>query len=158
MSELKDIFEEALKYRFEGKLLSSYSDPQEVMESLMDYRRRADRVEEIFYKFVHLRAQAQRDKMTATLKYDQAWAEAMEQAKKNPVRQGDSFVGPRERYADADLASLVERRELYKAEQQYSVLEEMHDILRNALRGLNDVCQDHRSWLRTLQFQSNLDV
>jgi hypothetical protein len=149
--------QEVLRLRSEASIPSSAAIPQAVLDSLLEVRAKADRVEEINIRILHLRHMASRRVTYVQAQVDDAWAQAIVDLKKAGSRSGDQYEGPRERYAQADLATLALKRELRKEERLLSHVDEASDIVKMALRGLNEVIQDHRIWLRTLQVQSYIE-
>lgn len=154
---LKLFVEEALSLRFGINLPSEAAGPQAVLGSLLDFRQRSDRLENIYIRVMQIRARLARHSAAVKAESDDAWANAISKARNSTVTKNDQFVGPRERYAEADLETLQQKRAARKAEDLLSVADEASDVIRTALRGLNDAIQDHRTWLRALQFQSHLE-
>jgi hypothetical protein len=128
--------------------------PQVVLDSLLEARWKADRVENLHVQALQIRAQVARMANSLRAQADDAWTTALVKARS--ARRAE-FEGPRERYADADLASLTEKRDARKADDLLSLADEVSDVIRVSFRGLNEVIQDHRTWLRALQFQTYLE-
>ena len=151
------LVEEALELRSQSSMPSSEATPQEVLNSLLDQRWRADRMEAINIEVMRIRGRVSRATAYCKAAVDDTWTQALVDARKSSARRGDQFEGPRERYADADLAALSQRRELRKAENVLSLADEVSEIIKTASRGLSDIIQDHRTWIKALQFQSYLE-
>jgi hypothetical protein len=149
--------EEAVQLRFSVTLPASEADPQEITNSLLEARAKTDRVEGVYYKVVQIKSQVSRDLATRRALHEEQWAQSLISQKRSPVAQGDNFIGPRERYAEADLATITLKRDVRLAEELMSLSDECHEIVRTCLRGLNDLRQDHLSWLRSIQVQSYLE-
>ncbi len=156
-TKLTDLVKEALELRFQSSLPSATATPQAVVDSLLDCRIRADRLEGIYIQVVQIRARAARMAAAAKAEADDAWATSIMDMKSRASRNRDQFEGPRERYAEADLASMDFKRKARKAEEVLGLADESSDVIRTAYRGLNEVIQDHRTWLRSLQFQTTLE-
>ena len=149
--------QEVLRLRSEASIPSATAIPQAVLDSLLEVRAKADRVEQISIQVLRIHYMAVRRTAFVRAQVDDAWAQAIVDLKKAGARSGDQYEGPRERYAQADLATLTLKRELRKAEQLLSHADEASDVIKTALRGLNEVIQDHRIWLRTIQVQSYIE-
>jgi hypothetical protein len=156
-ASLAPIVEEVLKLRLQATLPDSNVIPQAVLDSLLDVRSKADRVEELNIKVMRLRAYTARKVAALKAAADDEWAQALVSRKRAGARSGDQFEGPRERYAEADLVTLELRRSLRKAEELLSIIDEASDVIKVAFRGLTEIIQDHRTWLRTIQTQSYYD-
>src|SRR6185503_4823364 len=146
-----------ISLRFDSELPHSGAGPLEVLESLLECRKKADRLEGLYYKTLNLKGKLARKAALDIAEADDQWASALVQIKNSPIYKGDTFSGPRERYAEADLETFEIRRKARKSKELLSLAEEILDIVKTALRGLNDTRQDHLSWIRSLQFQSTLE-
>ena len=155
--EIKDtvnsLVSEVLKLRSSVSLPSASSVPQAVLDSLLDVRAKADRVEELSITVLRMRAQLGRREAALKALVEDSWAQALTDLKGTGSRQRDQYEGPRERYAEADLAVLSDKRTLRKLEELMSVVDEASDVIRVAFRGINDIMNDHRTWLRLIQLQ-----
>lgn len=157
MQDLAAKVSEVLSVRFQVTLPSSESTPQAVLDSLLDARMKTDRVEGLYHEMVQLRAKTARVTAAIRAETDDRWSQALMDMKSAPSRQRDQYEGPRERYAEADLAVLELKRRLRKSEELLGMADEAVDITKTAFRGLNEIIQDHRTWLRALQFQTYLE-
>lgn len=155
--KLAELLTEALSLRTASSIPYSEASPQVVLNSLLDNRQRVDRLEEIYLQVVQIRARLSRRTSAIKAEADDAWTEALMALKSQGARNRDQYEGPRERYAEADLATLTLKRKARKAEELLDVAEEADEVIKTALRGLNEVIQDHRIWLRSLQFQTYLE-
>jgi hypothetical protein len=152
-SGIADLLDEVLQLRLEVSLPSSQAIPQIVLDSLLDARAKSDRVEEISIKILRRRSKVLRYVAVLKASVDDKWSTAIVDMKKSSARNRDQYEGPRERYAEADLAVLDSRRKLRQAEEVLALLDEASDVIKVAFRGINDILQDHRTWLRTFQIQ-----
>lgn len=155
--QLAPFVDEVLRLRLEASIPHSTAIPQAVLDSLLEVRAKSDRAEAISIQVMRMRHRQARTVASIKATSDDAWSQAMADIKKAGSRSGDQYEGPRERYAQADLATLSVKRELRKAEELLSVVDEASDVIKTALRGLNEVIQDHRIWLRTIQVQSYIE-
>lgn len=155
---LHNLSQEAIKLRFMGSFPDSSASPGQILHYLIDSRQRADRVEGIYVKLLSIRGELARRSSAVNAMADEAWVTALTSVKRSTVSvREDSFSAPRERYADADLATLTEKRAARKATELLLVAEESSDIVKTALKGLNDTINDLKVWIRSLQFQSHLE-
>jgi len=154
---LNPLVKEVLELRFESSLPNSYSTPQEVLDSLLLTRQRLDRVEGIYLEILGIKGRISRKASEVSAIAEEAWANALVSAR-SAKTVSNEFMGPRERYADADLATLEHKRAARQAVRVSSLVEDAADVVRTALKGLNDLRQDHLTWLRTLQFNSSLET
>lgn len=154
---LAGLMREAVSLRFDAELPGSSAGPLEVLESLLDCRRRADRLENLYVRALTIRGSISRRSALDSAEADDEWAQAITKLKNSSVGRGDSFSGPRERYAEADLATLEYKRKARKSADLLKLADEIVDVIRTTLTGLNNTRQDHISWIRSLQFMSTLE-
>lgn len=148
---------EALNLRFSGALPTSAASVADMLDALLDVRQRLDRVEELLTKVIRLRARVHRAATLTTATVDESWDRAVQAQRTAPVSRGDNFSGPRERYAEANLTVLEERRAARIATELASHADEAHDVIRLVHRGLDGVRHDHLTILRAVQFETSLD-
>lgn len=156
-TKLESLVEEALALRTSARLPQFGADVHTVVDSLLDMRHKADRLEGLHIQAVQIKAKINRLYSAHKAEADDAWASSIMEQKSAGARNRDQYEGPRERYAEADLASMVQKRKARKAEELLSLADEADSIIRIAFKGLNEIIQDHRTWLRSLQFQSYLE-
>jgi hypothetical protein len=165
LSSLEEQFaswiQEALELRYgsESEIPAYGSDPQVVFESLLDTRRKIDRVEGILASVEQ--ANGRVDRMLAVTEFarDAAWDEALKANRKAGIRGGGSdFQGPRERYADANLATLKERRDAHEIDVLSRSAKTAATVVRQCLRGLNGVREDHLAILRAMNIGTRLET
>lgn len=148
---------EALDLRFGGKLPTSGATVPDMLEALLDVRQRLDRVEEILTRIIRLRARLRRNATIATASVDESWDRAVQNIRTAPVSRGGDLSGPRERYAEANLIVLDERRSARAVEELAGHADEAHDVVRLVHRGLDGVRHDHLTILRAVQVETSLD-
>lgn len=151
------LIREAVALRFEASLPQSGAGPLEVLESLLECRRRADRLEGLYIRSLTIKANLSRRVAVDNAEVDDQWAEALIRVRNSPIYKGDSYAGPREKYAEADLATLELKRKARKSAELLNLADEAVDVIRTTLTGLNNTRQDHISWIRSLQFMSTLE-
>jgi hypothetical protein len=156
-TSLSAVIDEVLTLRAQVSMPSESAIPQTVLDSLIAARAKADRIEALSIDVLRLRYHGLRVMASAKASADDAWAEGISELNKQGVRNHDQYEGPRERYAEVDLATMEFRRTLRKAEKFLSLVDEASDVIKIALRGVNETIQDHRTWLRTIQVQSYIE-
>jgi hypothetical protein len=131
--------------------------PHEMHDYLLDVRRRLDRIEQLVAIITRIRGNARRFCATAAAHAEEAWDEAITRIRSAPVRRGDEFSSARERAAEANLATITERRAAQDAADAAAWCDETYDHLRLLYRGLDGVRHDTLQLLRLLQFESHLE-
>jgi hypothetical protein len=154
---LASLMKEALSLRFQGELPGAQAGPLEVLESLLECRKKADRVEGLYLQALTIKGTLSRRSALHNAEAEDEWAEALIKVRNSPIYKQDSFAGPREKYAEADLATLEFKRQARKSAELLSLADEAVDVIRTTLTGLNNTRQDHISWIRSLQFMSTLE-
>lgn len=130
----------------------------EVLDALVDLRKRYDRVEEIYRNVLQLKCGAVLARNRLQAEVSDAWNEAVVKVRQTSSRAGDEYMGPRERYAEADLMILGEKLKSRKADALAEYATTALECVRTILRGLDGTRQDHLTWLRTLNIASNLEM
>jgi hypothetical protein len=129
-----------------------------VLDSLINVRKRLDRVHELMAQSTRLKSRAIRSKFAAKYDAEDAWDHSLEKQRTASVRRNSNdFEGPRERYSKANLDSFDEQRAKRKAEATASRVEEADEVIRQCHWGLDTLRQDHITILRTLGFESSLE-
>jgi hypothetical protein len=156
---LQEHVAEALSLRFpETGLRLETMDPQEVLNALLDARKRSDRLDEILANVTRMKHRAARSKTAAAYAAEDAWDHSLAMQRSTTVRRNSQeFEGPRERYSKANLDSLEEQRESRTSERQLAIIEEAYDVIRQAKFGMDGWRSDLVSILRTLSFESHLE-
>lgn len=154
---LTKVVSEVISLRYGASLPPTFSGAQQVLDSLVDVRRRLDRVEELLVYTIQIKGRAHSENELKKSQADQHWAEALRQGKRSPVMRGNEYEGPRERYAEADLATLNERREARQSQDLEDFANSCLDVIRTAHRGLDGLRQDHLAVLRAAQMENALE-
>lgn len=148
---------EALELRFSLKYPEPGASPAQLSETLLDSRRRCDRIEELYGKAIRLRGQARRTAAARTAEVDELWDHAVTANRRAPVRPGDEYATAKERHAEANLATLDQRRQARIAADVADFCDECADVLRLTHRGMDTVRQDLAALLRASAFESHLE-
>jgi hypothetical protein len=137
----------------------SLSDgPIAVLEALTEARVRLDQVEHLLSELIRLRGFTRRVARQVRDTTDDAWAEHVSSASNRRPGRGDfGDPAPRERYADADLAVLAQRRNERKLSEQADRASEAVDVAQLAHRGLSDLRRDLHVMLRAMEVESSLE-
>lgn len=155
---LIDFMEESYRLRFGTAVSPNPGEGMpELLAKLLDVRRSMDRVEELLFKSLRIRARISRINTSIQADVEDKWDQAVKNTRSNSVIRGSDMVGPRERYADANLSTLVERREARRVAALASTADEAVDVIRLSLRGLDSMRQDLSTAFRAMSFESNLE-
>lgn len=149
--------QEATKHRTGKTELGPEATYPDVLDALVDLRKRYDRVEEIYRNVLQLRHRATLLKNQRQAEASDAWNAAVLRVRQTSVRAGDEFMGPRERYAEADLMTLEEKLKARQADALAESASTALECVRTILRGLDGTRQDHLTWLRTLNIASSIE-
>ncbi len=128
-----------------------------LIQVLADIRRRMDRLDQLLANVSVVRGQVRRQSVAAKNEADDAWDEAAIRRRQQPVQRGDEFYSAREREAEANLATVGERRTARLAADTVSQIEEHYDTVRLFHRGLDRDRQDVHAMIRALSFESHLE-
>lgn len=157
-ARLSDLVREALELRGGVSLPGPQAGPSDVIKSMSDTRRALDRVEFLLNQGVRAKARVSRLNASAVAAFDDAWDSASKGTRGNLLaNRGGDYSGPRERYAEANLAAFNELRDKRQAERMLSVAVEVETVLRNCHRGLDSLRADHHALLRAFNVQSVLE-
>jgi hypothetical protein len=156
---LEALLSEALGLRSGLSLPSINQGPVEVLERLIDVRTRLDRVEELLSRAVRFRTAVRSRLKEASGSLDEAWATKVAQpsARRRVASDGWGGSAPRERYAEADLATLDEKRNVRRLEQWFDQVNDAVEVIRQAHRGLDTTRQDLHLILRAISVESALE-
>lgn len=155
---LGEYVSEASELRFAAGSLALGSNVEEMMASLIAARQRLDRVEELLVRVLRVRDRARRGSVAAEAEANDQWDQALHQLNSRPRGLRGEYEGPRERYADANLAVLDFKRQARDAASLVSLAEEGYEALRIMHRGLDGLRQDLVTILRAQQFVNHLEV
>lgn len=155
---LDDLVLDASRYRAGKTELGADASYPEVLDALVDLRRRYDRVEEIYLTVLQLKCRAVLLRNRYQAEAGDAWNTAVVKVRQTSSRAGDEYMGPRERYAEADLMVLDEKLKSRRADALAESASVALECVKTLLRGLDGTRQDHLTWLRTLNFASSLET
>ncbi len=147
-----------------GAPMPALSDgPSVIAEALVEVRSRLDRVEEQLSQLLRLRAAARRRARSAKDEVEDAWAERVagngsaRRSRGNTAMWSAGDTAPRERYAEADLAVLDQRRAERRYGEQSAHAEEAVEVVQLAHRGLSDLRRDIHVMLRAFEMENSLE-
>ncbi len=135
---------------------SSETTPVQLIDGLKDVRRRLDRTEDILVSLLRYKAIAHTLKSGLAADQEDAWDAAVTSSSKSRQINSD-FSSAKERYADANLATLESLRKLRKAERFYDSCDSAVEQCRIMYRGLERVRQDIMTVMKSQQFIQNLE-
>lgn len=147
--------DESLRLRMGAQLPRPDASAGELLEALLDVRRRMDRVEELLATALHLRGMAARKATALRVQAEDAWDEAAVRQRAAAVR--DEYSSAKERTAATNLEILDLRRLERGADVHARLCDDAVEAIRLRLRGLGDVRQDVLAVLRTRQWETSLD-
>lgn len=142
---------------FAPELPSPEFGVQAVLDSLLRVRKRLDRVDGLLFRAARVKTAAQAALASAQAQVDDAWDTSAVRVRNSPQRSREDFTGPRERYAESNLAVLDLRREARAAEATAAAAKDAYDGINKVLWGLDALRQDHLAVLRAMQFESSLE-
>lgn len=150
----------AREYRDVGNLPSLEHGPVPLTEMLVDVRHRMDAVEVLQDEIIAFRTRARVLLKESEAAVDDKWAERVVQPQS--TRRRASFDGtfdaaPRERYAQADLAVLEDRRRARRRDRVMDACNDAVDRVRTAYRGLDGVRMDLHAMVRGLSVETRLE-
>jgi hypothetical protein len=127
----------------------------ELLEALLDVRRRLDRVEELLATALQLRSVASRNHTLRNIQVDDRWDEVAVRLRQSAVR--DEYSSAKERAAAANLEVINERRTERVARLSLALCDDAVDRIRLRMRGLQDLRQDLLALVRMLQWETTID-
>lgn len=162
MDEIRDALtsfvDEGFKLRFDYEHPHNDSGPRELVTSLKEVRQRLDRLEEILVRSMRIKAKAQRNVTAVQAELSEKWDSHLVSIRaKSKSTWGDDFVSPKEKYADANLATLEVKRKELKSKEVLSYAEEAVEVLKSLHRGLGDIRQELLTRIRTVQWETSLE-
>lgn len=141
--------------------LAPYSDlvsPFQIVEQLTYVRRTLDRLEELLVKAIRAKAQLARGHRIKKDQLQQAWDTHV--SDQSPTRRRvltQEYVTGKEKFAEANLATLELQRTERKSLELLSFAEETLEVIKVIHRGLNDIRQDLLAQVRAIQVESQLE-
>lgn len=132
--------------------------PAAVLAALVEIRSLLDRVEHLLSELLRLRGWSRRAARTGKDEADDAWAERVTSSGNRRPGRGDfGDPAPRERYAEADLAVLSQRRTERRLAEMRDHAEEAVEVAQLAHRGLSDLRRDLHVMLRAMEVEHSLE-
>jgi hypothetical protein len=155
-SSLEKIRDEVLSLRFAGSLPPAAAAPSEVLENLVEARTRLDRTEELLYRVLRMQSHLAAERVKAEAAAEEAWDASVVRQRQGSVRRSDEFVAPKEKYAEANLATIDLRRVVRLAAEQETQVSDLLVVVNKAHRGLDGLRQDLTTMLRAVQFENTM--
>lgn len=156
--DLDPLVDEVLNLRHGSTLPSIDQGPTEVLARLTDIRTRLDRVEEILSTVIRFRGRVQAECKVATAEAEELWAaKVVEPSRRGRTQTEWGAPAPRERYAEADLATLEPKRKQRQLERAVDTANTAVEVIQRAHRGLDSTRQDLHLILRAMTVESQLE-
>lgn len=128
--------------------------PDEIVDTLIRLRQRADRVDEIVSQVRRLKGRLSRNlsdtQLEAEIKRDEAY-------QKNRATRVAEYTTAEERRADAALDSIQEKRAAHSAKRLADLAAEAYDVVKDTAWGLSAYRQDLRAILHAMQVIQKLE-
>lgn len=159
INRLNHLLDESVRLRhLVPSIPGENSGVQEFLAALIAARQASDRIEEIFIRITRLRARLTRLEAEKRDEHESAWASSVVETRgRISFRNSNELVAPREKYAEADLASLEQKRALRSAERLTSYAKEAYEVVRTLLRGLEGMRMDITSIVKAKSLDSALE-
>lgn len=153
------LIDEALQLRRGLSLPTIDQGPVAVMEQLIEVRTRLDRAEELLSIVTRFRTIVRTRNKNASGTLEEAWAARVVPTNGRRRLGSDGWGGsaPRERYAEADLATLDEKRNVRRLEILFDQVNDAVEVIRQAHRGLDSTRMDLHLILRAMSVETSLE-
>lgn len=156
--DLDPLVEESLRLRTGISLPTMDQGPVEIVSILTEIRSRLDRIEEILSIVVRFRGQIQSLFKSATAELEEAWASQVSAPGRRDRGVSDwSAPAPRERYAEADLATLDLKRRQRQLERMLDTTNVAFDVIQRTHKGLDATRMDLHLMLRAMSVETVLE-
>lgn len=152
---MEEHIKEAVIMRMGVKLPNELASMTDLMDALLDARRRLDRIEEILGSTLRWKASTNQVWTACKVELENAWDEAA--TKNRAAAARDEYSSARERAASVNLAVLDLRRAERKAEQDAKLCDETVEYIRLRYHGLAGYRQDLIALVKARQFETSLD-
>lgn len=158
VARMEDFMAEVVELRSSVELPKITDHADEIVERLQHTRQALDRIEEIWRTVGRSKALAQRQMTSLENVANDAWANALRNLRALPTFRNTEYVGPRERYAEADLSTMDARQNFRRAQEQLSHIEEAYDFVKTVYFGMKDVREDIKDILRAQSVQTKMEM
>lgn len=127
------------------------------MATVVDVRKRLDRVEAILARTIRIRGMAKRNLAMAQATADDAFDRVIDANRSAVTSRGNEYSSARERAAEANLATLDLIHRARHAAASASICDDAVEVVRLSWRGLDGLRQDLQTIMRSMAFESNLE-
>ena len=155
--QLEVLMTEAVELRSSVAMPKVTDQADEILDRLYKVRQQLDRLEEIMRQVNRMKFLAERQKAASQAAADDDWATALSKLRSLPTFRNESMIGPREKYAEADLSTMKQKRALRKAEDLLNKVTEANEFIRTCYFGLNGVREDIKYLMRTLTTEARIE-
>lgn len=154
---LGGLVRQGLDLRFGVGLPGAAAAPPEVLAVLLEVRGRLDRLESLLLESLRLRDGARQARTAAEAEAGEAWDQQAAAGSPALLSKAGDYTGPRERYAQYNIATLDQQRQSQRAARVAAAAEGAYEQLRVLHRGLDGLRQDLVTALRAVQFESSIE-
>lgn len=155
--KITSLIKEATDLRFGNMYLPEVGAPSdELIESLVVVRRVLDRLEEIHLQLLRFKSFASSLNATVSEEHDNEWDAVISRNKTSSVIRNE-YTAAKERYAEANLATLESRRKVKQAAEFLEFCSNASEVVRTQYRGMDGVRQDILTVLKSQQFMNHLE-
>jgi hypothetical protein len=154
-TEIETLVIEAVDLRHQVKFPTVVT-PDSLVLSVVHLRQAFDRVEAILVMMTRLRGRLAAELAVAQAEQEGAWDRAATASSRSGSQR--DFSGPRERYAEFNLAAFKEKTALRHAELRYKEVDVAVDVIRILHRGIDSVRSDIHIAMRAMNLESRLEV
>lgn len=142
---MSEYISEAAQLRYEAPKPGDEADQSVLLKALQDYRSRLDRIEYLMVRALLRKREAFNNLKSLQEEQSDKWDESLvNRTSKRTANlvSAQEFVAPREKYAEANIATIEERQATRKAEEIYQWTETASDVLQKMYRGMDSARQD----------------
>ena len=157
---MSEYLTEAVSLRYSLPTIPENADQSVLLSVLQQYRANLDRLEELMVRafikkgIYYRRLKELQD--AAQDKWDESLSKATEKKGLSLVSQQE-FIAPKEKYANANLATLEQRHAVRKAENAYSWTESTSDVLLKMYRGMDSARQDLLARIKAIPMVNSME-
>ena len=157
---MSEYVQEAAELRYKAPKVTENADQSVLLAALQDYRARLDRIEYLMVRAILRKGEAYIALKNAQEAASNSWDESLVRSKGKKTANlvtAQEFVAPREKYADANLETLEERRAVRMAEDEFSWADTSVDALQKMYRGLDSARQDLLTRIKAIPMVNSME-
>lgn len=154
LTALQAYAEDAIRLRAEAPPFRAEDSHREVMAKLALVRTLLDQAEDALMRALLTRSRARDNRTVQEATAEDVWAEKVRQVRSRKVMEA---LAPREVYAQADLETMELRARARTEKRVAEMTQEVAEVVRVCLRGLEGVRADFQAQLRTFALEASLE-